>query len=109
MWTRAAVKQTGRAVRAPALEPAPDRALADAGGLGRRRYRPALLDYAVDQQPAAVRTGAGVTVELHPVSSLGLSGVGTSQPPRGPGWLLTKVFRMDRHRDVPTRAAHLAS
>ena len=39
----------------------------------------------LDEQPTAVRTGAGITVELHPVSSLGLSGLSTSQPPRGPG------------------------
>jgi hypothetical protein len=40
---------------------------------------------ALAEQLAAVRTGAGITVELHPVSSLGLSGFDTSQPPRGPG------------------------
>jgi hypothetical protein len=78
---------------AKALEPAPDRALADAGGRGRRRHRPALRQDALAEQLAAVRTGAGITVELHPVSSLGLSGFDTSQPPRGPDDLLTNVLR----------------
>src|SRR5207247_9784754 len=56
----------------PGLEPAVGRALADAGGLGRRHQRPPLALDPLDEQPPALRAGAGVTVQLHPVSSLGL-------------------------------------
>jgi hypothetical protein len=39
----------------------------------------------LDEQAPLVQAKTGVTVQLHPVSSLGLSGVSTSQPPRRPG------------------------
>ena len=45
---------------------------AHTGGLGRRRERPALLEYAACDQATAIRTGPGTTVELHPVFSLGV-------------------------------------
>jgi hypothetical protein len=38
-----------------------------------------------NEQLALLQAERGVTVELHSVSSLGLSGVSTSQPPRRPG------------------------
>jgi hypothetical protein len=41
-----------------------------AGGLGRRHQRPVLLVDPLDQQLAAVRAGASVSVDPHPVSSL---------------------------------------
>jgi hypothetical protein len=69
---RRAIAQTRPALLTPAPQPAPDRSLCDAGGLGRRRHTPALLTNPLDQQPAAIRTGAGITVKLHPVSSLEL-------------------------------------
>src|SRR5207244_12298891 len=70
---RRAIEQARLALRAEPRQPAPDRALADAGGRGRRRHRPVLDQHPLDKQPAAIRTGARITVELHPVSSLGLS------------------------------------
>src|SRR5204862_653362 len=71
---RGAVEQAGLALCAPAVPPLARRSLADAGGLGRRHQRPALLFYALDQELAAVRAGAGVSVKSHPVSSLLLGG-----------------------------------
>src|SRR4051812_34036832 len=53
---------------------------------GRPRQRPNPALDPLNEQLPALRTGAGITVELHPVSSLGLRLVRTSQPPRGPGW-----------------------
>src|SRR5437764_2925807 len=91
MRTRAAIAQPSPTLLAPASHPSVDRALGDAGGLGRRPHRPTLLENPIDQQPAAVRTGAGVTVELHPVSSFGLRGLSTTQPPRRPGCLYRRT------------------
>src|SRR4029453_9177202 len=84
---RGAVQQPLLALLAPALEPPVGGALADAGGLGRPRQRPRPTLDPCDKQPAALRTGASVSVKLHPVSSLGLSWLGSSQPPRSPGCL----------------------
>lgn len=75
---RAAVEQPSVPLHPPAAQPLARRPLADAGGLGRRRQRPALLFDAPDQELATVRAGASVSVELHPVSSLNLGG---SAPP----------------------------
>src|SRR5437764_13497585 len=91
MRTRAAIAQPSPTLLAPASHPSVDRALGDAGGLGRRPHRPTLLENPVDQQPAAGRTGAGGTVELHPVSSFGLRGLSTTQPPRRPGCLYRRT------------------
>jgi hypothetical protein len=66
----AAIEQALLPLVVEALEPAIDRALADAGGRGRRRHRPVVRENPLDEQLAAVRTGLGVTVDLHPVSSL---------------------------------------
>jgi hypothetical protein len=74
----AAIQESGISLSAPAVQPLAGRALADAGGLGRHHQRPVLLFDALDQQLAAVRAGAGVSVDLHPVSSLLLGG---STPP----------------------------
>src|SRR5829696_7088294 len=43
------------------------------GGLGRRRQRPLLIDNPLNQHPPLVQAESRVSVELHPVSSLGLS------------------------------------
>jgi hypothetical protein len=64
----AAVGEASLALLAPALEPAVGGALADAGGLGRRHQRPGLALDPLDEQLAAIRTGLGVTVNLHPES-----------------------------------------
>src|SRR5579862_3745335 len=53
-----------------ASEPLRDRAYAHAGGLGRLRERPALPEHALNDQPATVQTGAGVTVQPHSGPSL---------------------------------------
>src|SRR6266540_133106 len=90
---RAAVKQTRLALLAPALQPAVGRPLANAGGLGRRRQRPALALDPLNEQLPTLRTGAGVTVQLHPVSSLGLVASAPLSLQGDPDVLLTKVLR----------------
>jgi hypothetical protein len=80
----AAVQQAGLALGPPAGQPLARRPLADPGGRGRRDQRPALLFDAADQKSAALRAGAGVTVDLHPVSSLIWVGR-HPQPSRRPG------------------------
>ncbi len=47
-----------------------DARFAGAGPSSPPPHRPALLPDAIDEQAAAVRTGAGVSVKLHPRSSL---------------------------------------
>src|SRR5277367_2229945 len=48
------------------------RALTDSGGLGRPRQRPTLHEHPIDQQLASLDAETSVSVQLHPVSSLGL-------------------------------------
>src|SRR5918994_1789406 len=69
---RGAIEQAELALRAVAADPLARAAHADFGGRGRLRQRPALLDDAPCQQPALVQAEGRVSVELHPVSSLGL-------------------------------------
>ena len=90
---RGAVDQARLALLPPALEPAIRRPLADAGGLGRRRQRPGLALDPLHEQPPALRAGAGVTVQLHPVTSLGLVASAPRSLQGGPDVLLTKVTR----------------
>src|SRR4051794_20740104 len=91
---RAAVDEARFPFLAPALQPAPGGALADAGRLGGRRQRPLLALDPLDEQLPAVRTGAGITVELHPVSSLGLSWLRHLSASKGARMvLLTNVLR----------------
>jgi len=67
---RGAVAKSARALGAPAPQPLAGGALADSGGLGRLRQRPPLLLLDPgDEKTTAVRAGASVSVELHPVSS----------------------------------------
>jgi hypothetical protein len=68
---RGAIEQLAIAV-AVALEPLGCRALATACGLGRLYERPASLEHPLTDEPAAARTGPMVSVESHPVTSLGL-------------------------------------
>jgi hypothetical protein len=82
---RGAVEQASLAVGAEALNPLAGRATADLGGPGRLAQRPIVLDDPPTQQAALVQAESGVTVQLHPASSLALSGLSTSQPPRRPG------------------------
>src|SRR4051794_25977155 len=83
-----------RPVQEPALplkpvagDPLRASALAHAGGLGRRE-RPPPLKHPQRHRQTPFRTERSVSVNLHPVPSLGeLSGFSTAQPPRRPGWL----------------------
>src|SRR3954471_23403432 len=77
---RAAVEQALVAFGLEAGDPLPRRALTDPGGRGRLRHPPLLIEDPRDEQFAALRTGPGITVELHSVSSLGLGGFSTAQP-----------------------------
>jgi hypothetical protein len=58
--------------------------LAHLGGLGRLGERLISFDQSVNEEPALVQTERGVSVELHPVSSLRLGGVDTPSLQGGP-------------------------
>jgi hypothetical protein len=77
-----AVKQTRLALLPEAASPLARRALAHLGGRGRRSERPVLLHNPPGKNTPLVQTERRVSVKIHPVSSLGLSGMSTSQPPR---------------------------
>src|ERR1035437_7265295 len=96
---RGAINQPNEAVLSPALQPAVGGELTDARRISSFAQRAARALDPLNQQPPAVRTGAGITVQLHPVSSLGLGGFSTAQPPRRPGCLLTNVLRNYRCLD----------
>ena len=76
-------RPAGRSLGAPPRQPLRRGALADSGGLGRLRQRPPRRD-PLDDQPPALRTGPRVSVQLHPVSSLGLVALDTSSLQGGP-------------------------
>src|SRR5688500_5069534 len=63
---RRAIEQALLALGAVATKPLRDRAHAHAGGFGCRRERPTLRLDPFHHQQATMRTGAGVTVQLHP-------------------------------------------
>ena len=84
-WRRRAVHQAGLPLGPEAARPLAGGALAHLGGRGRLAERPSFIDDPPGQQATLVQTEGGVSVEFHPVSSLGLSGLSTSQPPRRPG------------------------
>jgi hypothetical protein len=54
------------------------RAVAHSGGRGRLRDRPSLLDHTTRHRQTALRAQSCVSVNLHPVTSVG---VGLQQPP----------------------------
>ena len=81
-----AVQQPGPALIAIAPYPLGARAVADSGGLGRLRQRPVLPEHPLGHRQATLRAERRVSVNLHPVSSLELTGLSTCQPPRRPGW-----------------------
>jgi hypothetical protein len=78
------IDQPRLAVIAKPGQPPVDRALGDAGGLGRRRHRPNLRTHLLDHPPPTDRTERSSSVHLHP-GLLGLSLLGSSQPPARPG------------------------
>jgi len=69
---------------APAAEPLARRSLADPGGLGRRDQRAASSSMRLTSRQREFGQGAGVTVDLHPVSSLLLGGFDTPSLQGGP-------------------------
>jgi hypothetical protein len=83
--SRRPIEQAQLALGPLTAHPLRGRALAHLGGRGRRAERPRLLDNAPAKLATLDQTESGVSVKLHPVSSLGLSGLGTSQPPGRPG------------------------
>ena len=85
MRRRGAIAQPGLALGAVARDPLRARALADFGRLGGLRQRPPVREDTNDHPPALIQAEGRVSVQLHPVSSLGLTGLSTCQPPRGPG------------------------
>jgi hypothetical protein len=83
-WRRRAIDESRLALAAVAAHPLASAAHADAGGLRRRLQRPS-LDHDPFRQPTpAVPAEGGVTVQLHPVSSLDWV-LGSPQPPGRPG------------------------
>jgi hypothetical protein len=69
---RGAVQQPAGSLRPIAPQPLAGGALADSGRLGGPRQRPPRPLDTFDQQLAALQAEPGVSVQLHPVSSLGL-------------------------------------
>src|SRR3954453_21599941 len=69
---RGTIQQPGRSARAVAGQPLARGVVADPGRLGGRAQRPPRDLDPLDQQRAALDAETGVTVQLHPVSSLGL-------------------------------------
>jgi conjugative relaxase-like TrwC/TraI family protein len=67
---RAVAEALGYLDRHAATDPLARGALADAGGLGRRRQRPFQLQHPATEQQPALRTEPSITVQPHPVSSL---------------------------------------
>ena len=81
---RGAIEQPELALGAVAAHPLARAADADFGGLGRLRQRPLSLDHPPAEQPALVQAEGRVSVQLHPVSSLGLSGLAALSLQGGP-------------------------
>lgn len=69
---KAEIEKSLLAFLAEAAQPLRQRADAHSGGLGRRHKRPAFLEHPLHRQAATTGTGPRVSVQLHPVSSLGL-------------------------------------
>ncbi len=82
---RGTINQPSLSLGAIPPDPLPASPLAHTGGLSRRHERPALIHDATNHRQPALRAERSVTVQFHPVSSLGLRGFDTTQPPRRPG------------------------
>ena len=81
---RGAIEQAGLTLGPEAADPLARRPpLADLGGPGRLSQRPILINDPPAEQAALVQAERGVSVQLHPVSSLGLSGLSTSSASKG--------------------------
>ena len=74
---RTAIGEAGFALAPVATDPLRAGPLAHSGGLGRLRERPALFNDAADHDCPALWAEGGVSVQLHPVSSLELGGFDT--------------------------------
>src|SRR3954447_8577750 len=83
-WRRRAIQQAGLAVGPIAGHPLRARAVADLGRRGGLRQRPPLIDNPTDHPPPLIQAERGVSVQLHPVSSLGLAASNTSSLQGGP-------------------------
>src|SRR5215207_9960104 len=64
-------RSTRPAIRSITRHPLASGADADFSGLGRRSQRPFLLDNATAQSPTSIQAERSVSVQLHPVPSLG--------------------------------------
>src|ERR1700740_1716740 len=81
---RGAVEQPELALGAVTPDPLAGAADADFGGLGCLRQRPSLLNNSTAQLPTSIQTESRVSVQIHPVSSLGLSGLAALSLQGGP-------------------------
>ena len=87
---RGTIQQPALAVGPIAGDPLRAGALAHSGGLGRLRERPLLLEHPPHHRQPALRTERRVSVNLHPVSSLGL---GLQHHPASKGARMNNVVR----------------
>src|SRR3954471_21777286 len=85
---RRAIQQSRLALSAVTGDPLRSGVVADFGRLGGLRQRPPLLQHPANQAPALIETERRVSVQLHPVSSLGLLASTTSSLQGGPDELL---------------------
>src|SRR5450759_2199453 len=69
---RRVIQQAELAVHAIATHPLPGTTNADLDGRGRLRHRPCLINDSLTEQPALIQAERRVSVQIHPVSSLGL-------------------------------------
>src|ERR1039458_9895701 len=87
MRRRGAIPQPALPLGSVATHPFARAADAASGGLGRLRQRPLPINDGTAELATAFQTERSVSVQVHPVSSLvGLRWLGSSQPPRRPGW-----------------------
>lgn len=84
---RGAIQQPVHTFGAMAGQPLARAAVTDSGRLGSLRQRPPRILDTLDEELPTFDAELGVTVQLHPVSSLGLRWLGSPQPPRSAGWL----------------------
>src|SRR5215218_1549550 len=85
-----------------AADPLSRRALAHLGGQGRLAERPTLIDDPPDKPQPLLRCEGSVTVELHPVTSLGLGGFDTPSLQGGPDEQRGQELHLEQR---PTRPA----
>src|SRR5207253_5405333 len=110
VWCRGAVAEAGLALLAVAAGPLAGGALADLGGRGRLGQRPTVIDDAPGELAALLQTELGVSVELHPVSSLWLVASNTPSLQGGPDEQRAQELHLTRYATQrPRRITRMTS